>query len=281
MSDCSIAKTAITHPVFEIERDGDSFRVDVPAGWTQGRGAFGGLVVGWLARAAERVEGDPHRLVRTLSAEIVGPVRQGPATIHVSPLRVGNGISTYAARLVQAGQSEDETLAHAVVSLGRTRVTDREFAMTRAPAVPGPSDVELLPVQPPLGPEFAQHLAFRPVRGTPMSAPGAHADGGAATVGYVRFKELPPVVDTAYLAAIADAHWPATLATEEALRPMATLSFTLDIVTDPRVISPDETFLVATRALAGHHGYVVEERHIYTSSGVLVALNRQTFVIIK
>ncbi len=51
MSDCSIVEMAMTHPVFEIERDGESFRVDVPAGWTQGRGAFGGPEWGRDARA--------------------------------------------------------------------------------------------------------------------------------------------------------------------------------------------------------------------------------------
>ena len=39
---------------------------NVPGGWEQGRGAFGGIVVGALTRAVEAVENDPVRRVRSV-----------------------------------------------------------------------------------------------------------------------------------------------------------------------------------------------------------------------
>lgn len=269
--------------VFELTRDERGLRVDVPSDWMQARGAFGGLVAAWLARAAELSETDPERALRTLAVEIVAPVREGEARFRVEALRIGNGVSTYDVRLTQAEpDGAEEIVAHAVASFGKRRVADRDFAILRPPSdIPAPSDVEPLPIEPPFGPVFGQHLEFRGFRGLPMSAPLAHPEGGAVTLGYIRMKRPPQVVDAAYLAAVTDAYWPAILATEPVLRPTATLSFTLDLVVDPASISPTEPLLVVARALAGLDGYVVEERQIFDSTGRLVALNRQTFVIIK
>lgn len=266
-----------THPVFGLTRDGDRFFAEVPEGWFQGRGAFGGLVVGWMVRASEASEADAEREIRTLSAQIVGPVQRGPMTLQVETLREGSGVSTRAVRLVQGGA----VLAHAVVSHGRRRVADRDFSMEPAPFVPPSQDVEVAPVEPPIGPEFAQNLEFRPVSGFPMSAPDELGGGAARSVGYVRFKSPPPVVDVAYLAAIADAYWPSIYVTESMLRPMATLAFTLDVHTDPASLDPAQPFLVETRALAGRDGFVLEDRRVFSQAGALVASNRQTFVIIK
>lgn len=266
---------------FDLHRVGDEFHLLVRPGWLQGRGAFGGLVVAWLARAMELTESDANRVVRTLAAEIVAPVAAGPATIRVEALRVGKGVSTYAARMLQAGSGGDEVVAHATASLGKRRIADRDFALPVPPDAPPPSFVDAIPIGPPLGPEFAQHVDFRPVSGLPMSAPGGLADGEARALGYVRLKEAPPCVDTAYLAAIADAYWPTLLATEPMLRPTATLSFSLDVLVDPGTLSPATTFLVASRSIAGRDGYVVEDREVFDEAGRLVALNRQTFVIIK
>jgi len=46
------------------------FEATVPDGWQQGRGAFGGLVYGMLARAMEHVVADPARRLRTFTGDI-------------------------------------------------------------------------------------------------------------------------------------------------------------------------------------------------------------------
>src|SRR5215475_158847 len=57
------------------------FEGDVPDGWQQGRGAFGGLVFGLLVRAMETQVADPARLLRALSGDIAGPVLPGPVRV--------------------------------------------------------------------------------------------------------------------------------------------------------------------------------------------------------
>lgn len=55
-------------------RVGDGrFEGEVPDGWQQGRGAFGGLALGLLARAAEASLDDASRTLRSITAEICGP----------------------------------------------------------------------------------------------------------------------------------------------------------------------------------------------------------------
>ena len=58
-----------------------------------------------------------ERPLRSLTAELCGPVMPGPATISVEPLRRGSGVTTLAARLEQGG----EVLAHVVGVFGRPR----------------------------------------------------------------------------------------------------------------------------------------------------------------
>ncbi|HEU4408007.1 MAG TPA: acyl-CoA thioesterase domain-containing protein [Polyangiaceae bacterium] len=62
----------------------------MPEGWQQGRGAFGGLVPGALTRAMAASEPEPARALRSLSAELLGPVPPGPADVGVEVLRRGS-----------------------------------------------------------------------------------------------------------------------------------------------------------------------------------------------
>src|SRR3954469_13798505 len=108
MDDLSLATTP--------ERLGPlSFRAEISDGWQQGRGAFGGLVLGNLTRAMEVVHAAPEWPLRILNAEIVAPVLVGPAELEVEVMRRGSGVATYAARLVQNG----ELLARASAVFGK------------------------------------------------------------------------------------------------------------------------------------------------------------------
>src|SRR5690242_20637721 len=101
-----------------VELVGDGvFRADIPDGWQQGRGAFGGLVLATMLRAIERSERDGARVTRTLSGDLCGPVRPGVAAIRVRELRRGANQSNFTAELVQNG--EVQATATAVSSAAR------------------------------------------------------------------------------------------------------------------------------------------------------------------
>src|SRR3546814_7805704 len=57
------------------------------------RSAFGGLCIASLIRAIEETVGDPTRRVRSVTAELPGPVDAGSADIVVEILRAGNAVT--------------------------------------------------------------------------------------------------------------------------------------------------------------------------------------------
>lgn len=107
-----------------------TFRSVVPDGWQQGRGAFGGLVLGTLLRAILQVEPDPLRVARTLSGDNCGPILPGPVDIQIRVLRRGSNQSNLVAELTQAGS----VLATASAVLSRPRPSPRLFTRPTPPA---------------------------------------------------------------------------------------------------------------------------------------------------
>lgn len=255
-----------------VEPAGDGrYLATVPDGWQQGRGAFGGLVLGTLARAMLHAEREADRTLRSLNGEIVGPVLPGRADVTVEALRRGNGVSSWEARLTQSG----EVLARASAVFGKARTADRDG--TALP--PPPLDtlwtaVDVIPVRPPQGPHFARMFELRAGR-WPFGG-GAKAE----VEGWVRLAKSVPI-GVPEVIGLMDAFWPAVFAVETAPRPMATVSFTLELLADPATLDPSEPLRYRAWAPAARDGFVAEFRELWTARGELVALNQQTFVIIK
>lgn len=250
---------------------GDAFTLDVPAGWRQGRGAFGGLTIAALIRAIEQRAGD-GRTVRTVTAEIPGATAAGEAEIHVEVLRAGKTTTTARAVLEQAG----EVKTHAVAILSAPYATEgMRWCELQAPAAPPWDTIEPVPMQVGAWPEFASHFEYRLVGGIPGAGAAAH------TVGWVRPRDPGAARDVGYIAAVMDAWWPATLVR---MRPppqrMATIAYTLEIVGGLEGLDPDKPLLYRGDVPVCEPGYFLETRELWSDSGRLVARNHQTFAII-
>lgn len=242
----------------------------LPDGWQQGRGLFGGLVTGLLARALEASA--PGRPLRSLTAELCGPAQPGEAVLHLEVLREGNAVTTTAIRLVQGG----EVQAHGVGVLGKARLTGRDGVHLAPPVRPDWRALQPLPIEPPMGPAFGRFFDFRAQAYLPFS-------GGAEAVaeGWVRPKNPGPTRDAAFLAACADAWWPSLFAVEASPRPMATVAFTFQPFIDFAGLDPEAPLFHRAKLVAASDGYCVELRELFGEDGRLLALNQQTFVIIK
>jgi hypothetical protein len=274
------------------------FRVDVPEGWQQGRGAFGGLVLGNLVRAIAAFDagdggsdpprsftmgGDPPnppprapvraapRTLRALTAELCAPVLPGPNDIRITLLRRGTGVATIAASVERDG----EVLAHAVGVMGKQRATDADFCYLEPPAFPAWRSVERLHAEA-LGPSFAVHFEYRPIGALPFS-------GGneATTSGWVRPVAPGALRDAAYVTSVVDAWWPAVFSRMTAPRPMATLTFALQLFDGLDGLDPVAPLAYRSRGLVARDGYIAEQRELFGEDGRFLALNLQTFVIIK
>ena len=277
----------LTTTVVDTESGFDATALsEIPPGFRQGRGAWGGLIVGSFVDAAITFIDNAELAPRSLTSHLLGPVPAGPATISLTMLRRGSNTATVSALMVareadRDGQATGDpvVVADAVVVFGSARAADIDFTATRWHPHPPPAalergwqSVDVVGMPPGVAPEFLEQLVCRPVAGFPFSG----VDSSEAT-GWVSLAEgvsADPVV----LAALADAWWPAALVPIEGLRPAATLAFSLDLVGLP---SSDEPLFHRGRVIAASEGYVAELRELWSADGRLLSLNQQTMVIIR
>lgn len=248
------------------------FTLAVPDGWQQGRGAFGGLVLGSLVRAAEVAAATPDRRVRTVSGEIVAPVAVGEAEILVAPWRSGSAVTVLQATLRQEGA----VLAAAVIVLGSARPAMPTRLELAPPAPTSWRDHPTVEVGPPIAPVFTQHLEYRVTGPAPYAAAAR-----SLAAGWVRARQRRGALDAAHVLALADAYWPSTASTMDGFRPIATVAFTLHLVADPASLDPEAPLFHRATCPVETEGYAVDARELWTEAGELVAVNQQTFVIIK
>jgi len=247
----------------------------VPDGWQQGRGAWGGLVVGAMARAVVASEPDHDRILRSVTAELVAPAVAGEHTIDVACVRRGSAVSTWKAVLTDEG---DRTVAVMTAVLGATRRVDpapdydawQTVAPPPAPAPDGLPSIDLTGLG---GPVFMRHIDMRPVSGIPGEGRRPEA------VGWVSLREAVPMDATA-LVALVDAWWPAGLVAMTALRPIATVAFAANLVMDP-VDVPSGPLLHHSFVTAAAEGFTSEVRRLWTPDGRLVVDNLQSIVLIS
>ncbi|MEM9195223.1 MAG: thioesterase family protein [Myxococcota bacterium] len=246
------------------------YQAHVPPGWEQGRGIYGGLVFALLARAIE-AEADPDRTIRSLSGEIPEPVPAGPLEIEVERIRRGSSLSNYRATIQHAGQVKAQTSAIVAAA--------REVDLTVAvdpPSIRPWKDAPKVEVPPGIGPPFASNFDFRPFEGLPFV--GAKT---ARIEGWVQFKTPLSAIDVPAVAALADSYWPAWFSIVPGPRPMGTVAFTLQLTSKARALDPADPIYFRSWVDHAADGFVIERRELWTGSGELIAINPQTFVIIK
>ena len=257
-----------------IERvSDDAFTANIPDGWQQGRGAFGGLVLGIVVRAARAYEGDATRAVRTLAADIAGPVMVGPARVRVRTLRRGQNQTNLQIDLEQEGN----VLTSALCTLSAARKV--EVALT-TPAVPAQALESFEGVQPVAarsapGPTFTQHYEYRNVGPQPFSG-----SSEAASICYVRERAGSGELDAAAIAALLDAPMPSLLVTATGPRAVATVSFSAQFLSNGEGIPADVPLFTPGRMHAQRDGYCLELRELWAGER-LIAYSQQTFAVLR
>jgi hypothetical protein len=181
-----------------------------------------------------------------------------------------------------------QLLAHGVVVLGAPRrgadMPDGAGWLAVDPPAElaaGPDAVPVVPVGPPLAPDFTVHLELRPVLGIPFQ--GLEA---GCTAGWLRPRGPVSRVDAAVITALADAWWTAVMVRMDRVRPAATLGFALELPLDPSALPRDTDGVLAPlyhrgRTLAAREGFTVETRELWTVDGQLASWNTQTVAVIR
>jgi acyl-CoA thioesterase len=243
----------------------------LPDGWQQGRGAFGGLVLGATLSAMVADEPDPSRVPRAFLGEICAPALPVVSRLQTRMLRRGNNQSNLACSFTQDGQ----VVAHASAVLAVSRKTKGAPRLSAPAPEPGRfEDVPVASISPPRGPVFALHYEFRPTSPLPYSGAGE----GVVT-GWVRERVPPAKVTHAVLLARIDSFWPALFPMESSPRPIATVSFMAEFLADPAKLDPSMPLFYRARAVAQAGGYFVEFRELWNGDEP-VAYNQQSFAIL-
>jgi hypothetical protein len=246
---------------------------DVPDGWQQGRGAWGGLVVAAAVRHAQSCAA--NRTIRSVSAHLMAPVPVGLLTITSQALRTGSAMTTVRTTMVDSGGTQ---CVDAVSIWSTDRAMDieppfAEWGVAAMPAAPRWQDVPVAPVAPPLGPVFATHLEYRVIDGVPLS-------GSSRILGWIDVPESHEQWDAAHLLGLVDAWWPVAIAKASSIRPMATVAFAAQLLMDPAHVPTDAPLLHEAFATKAAGGFIAETRRLWTADGHLVVENLQSIAII-
>jgi hypothetical protein len=255
-----------------LRRSEHEYDFTVPEGWDQGWAAFGGLLVGGVVRAMQTHINGSGRSLRGLHSEIVSAAKVGESTIELNVTRTSKTVTTMHAELLQDGNV-------VVVAMG-TFGDARPFPMTwHAPWDGRPTPWEEVPpldVNAPFFPSFTRHFEYRPMGPVPYSAASP-----ARTAGWIRPRTPAALRDAAYIAALGDAWWVSTLAGLGEPRPVATMSFTLDIHGECVGLAAEAPLLHYGETVAMTAGYATEVRELRGEDGRLIALNRQLVAVVK
>jgi hypothetical protein len=98
--------------------------------------------------------------------------------------------------------------------------------------------------------------------------------------GWIRPRDPGAPRDAAYLAAMADAWWPVMFVRFGGIRAMATIAFTLDIVSGLDGLDPMAPLGYRATSPVCADGYCLETRELWGEDGRLVAINQQTIAIL-
>ncbi|CAN0596869.1 unnamed protein product, partial [Laminaria digitata] len=171
-------------------------------------------------------------------------------------------------RIVQGGELKLVALA----SFGGDRESDVSVDAEPAP--------EAKPVEQCFGldyiegvtPEFIQHIEMRWAFGNlPFSGKGGRELGG-----WMQFRQTPETFSDAHIVALVDAWPPAVLPYVKQQVRTSSLSWALEIVHPRPVLAPGDWLLYKAEIDKAGAGYGHTQAGIWTASGELVALSRQT-----
>lgn len=243
----------------------------MPATWAQGRATFGGLAVA-LAYERMAAEVSPERILRSLQVSFVAPVVPGePAQFQARVLRQGKAVTQVLGEILQAGEPRLVCLA----SFAGSRESAVQVAPPPAPVAPAPGECLSLAYIPGVTPEFVRHIDMRWAFGHfPFSGKGGREMGG-----WMRFREPPENFSDAHVIALVDAWPPAVLPHLKSMAPSSSLTWSLDILHPRPQLAPGDWLLYKAVVDQAGAGYGHTQACVWTASGELVALSRQTVAV--
>jgi acyl-CoA thioesterase len=237
--------------------------------WSQGRGAFGGIVAA-LGNEAMRRLVPRDRALRGLDTVFVGPAFPGPVRMQAEILRVGKAVTIACARLWSA-----EQIAATFTGIyGARRVV--EISVTPE-ANTGVREVQDLPdstFPPGVGPAFVQHFGMRFAEG---SRPFAGLKSRRSKA-YIRHRDEAPLTES-HVVALIDCIPSPLMQMMTKPSPSNSLTWTLQFQRHDYTFAPDAWWRMDTEVDSAGDGYACETSMVLDPAGVPAALSRQLVVV--
>lgn len=242
-------------------------RSDVPAGWAQGRTAYGGLASSFLYERVKRQHPDLPPM-RSVQIAFIGPA-SGAVEVTAEVLRQGKSTTFVEASLkAEAGLATRGTFI-----FGAGRDSSVAMADNPAPEVPHVSTLDTSAFTE-LHPAFLHQFEVAPASGG-MPFMG---DGSSEMVWWGRHRD-PEVHGTEVgLLCIGDLLPPAVAPMMKTFAPVSSVNWQVDTFGDD-LSTEDGWYLIQTRAQWGGDGWSSQDMNIWASDGRPVAGARQTVVV--
>lgn len=247
-------------------------QVCAPATWGQGRAGFGGLVAALVyeAMCAKVPAGRP---VRSLAITFVGPLLvDQPASYEAQVLREGKAVSQVLGKAMQDGQ----VVAVIQGSFGAPRASRIAVESLPAPAMKRPEECIPRPFVAGVMPEFLRYLELAwGEGGLPFSNDKSRFMGG-----WVRFRDaLGEPLEVAQLLGLVDAWPPAVLPHLDGFAPGSSLTWTIEFMQPLPALTSDQWCLYRAEIEHARDGYGHVAAGLWSPSGELIALSRQTVAV--
>jgi acyl-CoA thioesterase len=241
-----------------------------PENWCQGRTAFGGLSAALLYQAIRGQVSSDRRLL-SLSTNFVGPLlADTPFSLSIEMLRQGKSSTQVLAKAIQNGQ----VCVIVQACFAKNRQSAVNVPVSKSLGLNPVDEQHILPFIKEQMPAFFQHVDLCPQQGSmPFSSAETSHLGG-----WMRFKHTPDQITEAHVIALTDAWPPTLLQMFKQPAPASSMSWYLEFVQAPD-LKPGEW--LGFEAITHHSkdGYGLEDGCIWSQSGELIALTRQTVAL--
>ena len=237
--------------------------------WSQGRGAFGGIVAA-LGNEAMRRLVPADRQLRGLKTVFVGPAFPGAVRMQAEILRVGKAVTIASARL----WSGEQIAATFTGIYGAPRVVQISVAPEANTGVREAQDLPDSIFPPGKAPAFVQHFGLRFAEG---SRPFAGLKSRLSKA-YIRHQDPAPLTES-HLVALIDCIPSPLMQMMTKPAPSNSLTWTLQFQRHDYTFAPEAWWRMDTEVDSAGDGYACETSVVLDPAGVPAALSRQLVVV--
>ncbi len=254
----------------EAVKTGSELSLSVDESWMQGRSWFGGLQIALALKAARQVTSSDVP-IRSIQGIFLAPVAQDePAMASASALRAGRSVTQVRADVRQG----DRSCFQCTAIFGTARDSSVRVDSAR-PSTADPERSTRLPFRPGITPNFTQHYELGWTRGEP---PFSGAPDAQATI-LVRPRADNAIYDESEILAITDVIPPPVIALMDSPSPVSTMNCGLELIRPELVYGTRQWLRFEVALHDAHSGYTWQSAHIYSESGILLAISHQSVAV--